>query len=42
MFELKTGVKFMNHRALNIYKSKLADAWTAEFLFVTTVAHLET
>jgi hypothetical protein len=39
MFASKTGAKYMNHKVLNIYKSRLDVAWIAAFLSVTTVAH---
>jgi hypothetical protein len=39
MFASKTGAKYMNHKVLNIYKSKLAVAWIVAFLSATTVAH---
>jgi hypothetical protein len=39
MFVFKTGVKYMNHKVLSIYKSRLDVAWIAAFLSVTTGAH---
>jgi hypothetical protein len=41
MFASKIGMKCMNHRALNIFKSKLGVAWIAAFLFVTMAAPSE-
>jgi hypothetical protein len=39
MFALKTGMKCMNHRVSNTYRSKLDAAWIVAFLFVIKVAH---
>ena len=37
--DAKIGAKSTSLRVLSTYKSKLADAWTAEFLSVTTDVH---
>jgi hypothetical protein len=42
MFAFKTGAKYMNHKVLNIYKSRLVVAWIAAFLSVITDARWAT
>jgi hypothetical protein len=40
MFASKIGAKFMNHKVLNIYKSRLGVAWIVAFLSAITDALL--
>jgi hypothetical protein len=39
IFALRIGAKYTSHKVLNIYKNRLGDAWIAESLSATTVAH---
>jgi hypothetical protein len=42
MFAFKTGARYMSHKVLNTYKSRLDAAWIVEFLSVITAAHWAT